>query len=85
MSEFKIPEVASLGRVLSKEELKAIIGGGDGKVTCTCTLKFKVNVNGYDYYRTEQADPSGVFGSKDECEFACNAKCKETPDCNSAD
>lgn len=27
MNNFKIPEVASLGRVLTKEELRTIIGG----------------------------------------------------------
>ena len=46
MNGFKIPEVENLGRVLTKEELKAIIGGAEGKVSCKCTLYYKVNVNG---------------------------------------
>lgn len=85
MSGFKIPEVESLGRVLTKEELKAIIGGADGKVKCTCTLHFKVNVNGFDYWRTQEGEPTGPFGSKEECQSACNCTCNNTFDCDHAD
>lgn len=85
MNGFKIPEVENLGRVLTKEELKAIIGGAEDKVSCKCTLYYKVNVNGYDYWRTEAGEPKGVFGCKDECTSACEARCKNTTGCDHAD
>lgn len=84
MSGFKIPEVESLGRVLTKEELKAIIGGAEGKVTCTCALHLKVNVNGFDYWRTQAGEPFGVFGCQSECDSACNARCQTTSGCDHA-
>lgn len=85
MNGFKIPEVENLGRVLTKEELKAIIGGAEATVTCTCTLHYKVNVNGHDYWRSDQKDPKGVFGCKDECNSACEAKCEEISGCDHAE
>ena len=79
------PEVESLGRVLTKEELKAIIGGAEATVKCTCKLHLKVTVNGLDYWRTQGGEPNGKFITKSECDSACTATCNSTMGCDHAE
>lgn len=86
MNGFKIPEVASLGRVLSKDELKAIIGGAIARVTCTCDLHLEI-INPEDkklYHRDEYAEPEGTFATENECIAACRNRCNSTPGCTSS-
>lgn len=86
MNGFKIPEVASLGRVLSKDELKAIIGGAIAKVTCTCELHLEMTnpVDGKVYYCEENAEPTGTFATSNECTAACINTCNSTSGCKSS-
>lgn len=87
MNGFKIPEVASLGRVLSKDELKAIIGGAIARVTCTCKLHLAI-INPKDkleYYRDEDAEPNGTFATSNECTAACINRCNSRKGCVSSE
>ena len=42
MTKIKIPEAASLGSVLTKDELKTIVGGAVAIVECKCTLTIAI-------------------------------------------
>lgn len=86
MSTLKIPKAENLGRVLTKDELKAIVGGAEAIVFCTCTFTKSVNIDGEDYTSTKEGDPdlSAQFGSAQDCQNACTAKCSSIPLCKSA-
>ena len=83
MGNFKIPEVASLGRILTKEELKTIIGGKTISISCTCKLHMKGETSGGQMKNwTQEAEPTGAFYTSDLCAAACVATCNTTVSCD---
>lgn len=85
MNKFKIPEVQSLGRVLTKEELKAIIGGKTVTISCTCKLHLEGRVNGAWKAWTEDAEPKKESYTADMCKAACEELCDARQNCKSSD
>lgn len=86
MGNFKIPEVASLGRILTKEELKTIIGGKTITISCTCKLRMKGETAGGQMKNWIQgAEPTGAFYTPELCAAACDATCKTTVSCEGAE
>ncbi len=85
MTKIKIPEAASLGSVLTKDELKTIVGGAVAIVECKCTLT--IAITGKDnkvYTRTEEAEPDGNFLTQAECSNACAARCNRVANCTNS-
>lgn len=85
MTKIKIPEAASLGSVLTKDELKTIVGGAVAIVECKCLLTIKVNVNGHDSTVSQEAEPYGNFLTQAECSAACAARCNRVANCTGSD
>ena len=85
MNKFKIPEVQSLGRVLTKKELKAIIGGKTVTISCTCKLHLEGRVNGAWKAWTEDAEPKKESYTADMCKAACEELCDARQNCKSSD
>lgn len=85
MTKIKIPEAASLGSVLTKDELKTIVGGAVAIVECKCNLTLKISVDGKEFTATEEAEPYGNFLTQNECSSACAARCKRVAYCTSSE
>lgn len=86
MNNFKIPEVASLGRVLTKEELRTIIGGKTITISCTCKLYMHgKTAGGSEKSWVEAAEPDGPFYTADLCASACTSTCANTINCTKSE
>lgn len=82
MKNLQIPEVQSLGQVLTLDEMKSICGGASAIVTCTCTYQITfLDKNGRPSSTTKSGEPSGDFITYDDCQNACAASCAEIDGC----
>lgn len=80
MKNLQIPEVQSLGQVLTLDEMKSICGGIHEYWKCVCTLTIQHGKNGIPVFI--EADPSGSsWKSREMCTAGCQAKCASTDEC----
>lgn len=82
MKNLQIPEVQSLGQVLTLDEMKSIVGGARVTITCTCSFSMKNTDNQQNVGITlTSGEPTGSFFTDAECSEGCATSCKNTTNC----